>query len=188
MGRLIDVAKTAMPEAGAKRETSAPGALWWRVSVREPGGRTIEVDAPSGWTLPHWEAYAERYHGPGCAVTPLVPLPKPRAPVHLDEALAAACEGVAGITPVQFRVLLSPEDIDDIEAGGIHPKTLHAYAGSFAEGLRSGRIAALPERKGAKPGLVSGSIVITEAEIEAARKGRTVVRQGTFSGAHEVKA
>ena len=65
------------------------------------------------------------------------------------------------------------EDIKDIEAGGIHPKTLHAYAESFAEGLRSGRIAALPERKGAKPGPVSGSIVITEAEIEAARKGRT---------------
>jgi hypothetical protein len=33
---------------------------------------------------------------------------------------------------------------------------------------------------------VSGSIVITEADIEAARKGRTVVRQGTFAGAHEV--
>ena len=87
-----------------------------------------------------------------------------------------------------FRSLLSPEDIKDIEAGGgIHPKTLHAYAESFAEGFRSGRIAALPERKGAKPGPASGSVAITEAEIEAARKGRTVVRQGVFSGAHEVK-
>ena len=42
-------------------------------------------------------------------------------------------------------------------------------------------------REGAKPGPVSGTIVITEAEIEAARKGRTVVRQGTFTGAQEVK-
>ena len=31
-----------------------------------------------------------------------------------------------------FRSLLSPEDIDDIEAGGIHPKILKAYALSFA--------------------------------------------------------
>ena len=62
------------------------------------------------------------------------------APVLLDEALRTACEGVAGITPAQFRSLLSPEDIDDIEAGGIHPKTLKAYALSFAEGMRSGRL------------------------------------------------
>jgi hypothetical protein len=37
-------------------------------------------------------------------------------------------------------------------------------------------------REGAKPGPVSGSIVITEAEIETARKGLTV-SQGTFTGA-----
>ena len=42
-------------------------------------------------------------------------------------------------------------------------------------------------REGAKPGPVSGSIVIAEAELEAARKGRRVVRQGTFPGAQEVK-
>jgi hypothetical protein len=58
---------------------------------------------------------------------------------------------------------------------------------------RAGTVDSLPfgtstvhVREGAKPGLVSGSIVITEAEIEAARKGRTVVRQGMFTGAHEV--
>jgi hypothetical protein len=62
------------------------------------------------------------------------------APVLLDEALRTACEGVAGITPAQFRSLLSPEDIDDIAAGGIHPKALHAYAESFAEGIVSGRL------------------------------------------------
>jgi hypothetical protein len=42
-------------------------------------------------------------------------------------------------------------------------------------------------RDGIRLGPVSGSIVITETEIEAARKGRTVVRQGTFTGAQEVK-
>ena len=41
--------------------------------------------------------------------------------------------------------------------------------------------------EGAKPGLVSDSIVITEVEIEAARKGCTLVRQGDFTGAPEVK-
>jgi hypothetical protein len=66
--------------------------------------------------------------------------PEPRAPVLLDEALRTACEGVAGVTPAQFRSLLAPEDIKDIEAGGIHPETLHAYARSFAEGRRSGRL------------------------------------------------
>jgi hypothetical protein len=115
----------------------------------EPGGRTVEVDTPSGCTFADWQAYADRYHGPGCcAVTAVLPLLKPSGPANLDEALRAACEGVAGITPVQFRSLLSPEDIADIEAGGIHPKTLHAYAESFAEGFRSGRIAALREEGG----------------------------------------
>ena len=40
-------------------------------------------------------------------------------------------------------------------------------------------------REGAKPGPLSGSIVITEAEIEAARNGRTSVRQGSFTGTQE---
>jgi len=60
---------------------------------------------------------------------------------------------------------------------------------------RAGTVDSLPlgtatvhVREGAKPGPVSGSIVITEAEVEAARKGRTVVRQGAFAGAQEVKA
>ena len=35
---------------------------------------------------------------------------------------------MAGITPAQFRALLSHEDVADIEAGDIHPKTLKAYA------------------------------------------------------------
>jgi hypothetical protein len=94
--------------------------LWWRVTITEPGGRTVEVDAPSGATIADWRAYADRYHGPGCTVRPIARLPKPpRAPVNLDEAIRAACEGVAGITAAQFRALLSPEDITDIEAGDI---------------------------------------------------------------------
>ena len=44
-------------------------ALWWRVVILEPGGRTLELDTPSGLDLADWQAYAERYHGPGCAVT-----------------------------------------------------------------------------------------------------------------------
>ena len=80
--------------------------LCWRVSLTEPGGRTVEVDTPSGYTLRDWQAYADRYHGPGCAVTAVAGLPEPRAPVNLDEALRAACEGVAGITPAQFPVAL----------------------------------------------------------------------------------
>jgi hypothetical protein len=47
---------------------------------------------------------------------------------------------VAGITAEVFLSLLSPEDIKDIAAGAIHSKTLRAYAQSFAEGIRSGRL------------------------------------------------
>ena len=46
-----------------------------------------------------------------------------------------------GITEAQFR---APEDMG--EAGGIHSKTLHTYALSFAEGMRSGRVVA-PDRE-----------------------------------------
>jgi hypothetical protein len=73
----------------------------------------------------------------------------PRAPVLLDEAIRAACDGVEGITPEVFRSLLSHEDVADIEAGAIHRKTLKAHALSFVEGIRSGRIALLAAR--AKP-------------------------------------
>ena len=72
-------------------------------------------------------------------MTPIAELPKRRrAPVLLEEALRTACVDVAGITPGQLRSLLSPEDIKDIQAGGIPVETLHAYALSFAEGRRSG--------------------------------------------------
>ena len=74
----------------------AAAVLWWRVSITEPGGRVVGVDTPSGWTLADWQAYAERYHGPGCSVTPIAGIPKPRAPVNLNEALASTGPGVAG--------------------------------------------------------------------------------------------
>jgi hypothetical protein len=67
-------------------------------------------------------------------------LPKARAPVNLDEAIRAACERVEGITAEVFRSLLSPEDVADIEAGGIHPKTLHAYGLAFAVLGRGGSV------------------------------------------------
>jgi hypothetical protein len=59
-------------------EIEAPGALWGRVAIRGPDGRTVELDSPSGYTLTDWQAYAERYHGPGCVVTVIAGLPKPR--------------------------------------------------------------------------------------------------------------
>jgi hypothetical protein len=94
---------------------------------------------PHSCTCETRSAYADRYHSSGRAVTPIAGLPKPRAPVNLDEVLRTACDGVAGITPAQFRALMSPEDVADVEAGAIHPKTLKAYALAFAEGMGSGR-------------------------------------------------
>jgi hypothetical protein len=110
------------------------------MAILDPGGRSVEADTPSGYTQTDWEAYAERYHGPGCVVTAIAGLPKPRAPVNLDEALCAACDGVPGITPAQFRGLLSAEDVADIEGGDIPAETLRAYAQSFVEGISSGRL------------------------------------------------
>jgi len=61
-------------------------------------------------------------------------------PPAVTHALGAACEGV-GITPAQFRALLSEEDLADIAAGDIDSEALRGYALSFAEGIGSGRIA-----------------------------------------------
>jgi hypothetical protein len=66
-------------------------------------------------------------------------------------------------------------------------EALSGYPGLSAQVPdRAGTVRTVHVREGAKPGPVSGSVVITEAEIEAARKGLTV-SQGTFTGAHEVK-
>ena len=122
---------------GWEREDAEPNPLWWRVAIQEPGGRVVEVDAPSGWTLADWQAYADRYHGPWVHRDANRRAAQASEPVHLDEVLRTACERVEGITVEVFRSLLSPEDVADIEAGGIHPSTLGAYATSFAEGMRS---------------------------------------------------
>ena len=214
------------------------------------------------------------------AVTPIAELPKPRAPVNLDEAIRDACEKV-GASPRRSSDPCCLPRTWRTSRRAPSTKTLRAYAQSFAEGIlvgrgwsrggaitrpwppspgrprtsrkpsksappswnttpayrgrgraggrahhgdlrpesgatygrpcerrsrdtpscsaqvpaRAGTVDSLPfgtatvhVREGVKPGPVSGSVVITEAEIEAARKGRTVVRQGTFTGAPEVKS
>ncbi|OOO01404.1 MAG: hypothetical protein USCGTAYLOR_02385 [Chromatiales bacterium USCg_Taylor] len=63
--------------------------------------------------------------------------------VDLTSLLTEACQGVEGIDAATFRSLLSPEDIEDIEGGHIPANTLNAYARSFAEGIRCGRITVL---------------------------------------------
>ena len=72
-GAAEDLREDLEERSAIQRETSDPGALWGRVSILEPGGRSVEVDTPSGWTLADWSAYADRYHGPGCVVTAVLP-------------------------------------------------------------------------------------------------------------------
>ncbi len=72
---------------------------------------------------------------------PFEPLLTQRA--NLDTLLTEACQGVEGIDAAIFRSLLSPEDVQDIEGGYIPMVTLNAYAKSFAEGIRCGRITVL---------------------------------------------
>jgi hypothetical protein len=57
---LLDTLKAHKPDILAALAHPDDAALWWRVAILEPGGRTVEVDTPSGWTLPDWQAYAER--------------------------------------------------------------------------------------------------------------------------------
>jgi tubulysin polyketide synthase-like protein len=122
LAKLLPTLKSHKPAILAALAHPDSLALWRRVAILDPEGRTVEVDTPSGWTLADWQAYGalprswvRRHGGPTAS--------QQQAPANLDEALAAACEGVAGITPAQFRALLSPEDPDDIEAGAIDRKT-----------------------------------------------------------------
>ncbi len=58
---------------------------------------------------------------------------------RFSSMLAQAVEGT-GLLPSEFRSLLSDEDLDDIINGDIALKALRAYARSFAQGVRSGRV------------------------------------------------
>ena len=104
------------------------------------------MGTPGGLTLADWQAYAIRYHGPDATVTPIERQPEPGSPVSIEEALRAAVEGVAGLSPEVFRSLLSAEDLADIEGGHYPPATLRAYAEIMAESVRSGRIRVLAGR------------------------------------------
>ena len=74
---LLPTLKVHKPEILAALAHPDDITLWWRVAITEPGARTVEIATPSGWTLADWRAYAEHYHGRGCAVTPIAGLPKP---------------------------------------------------------------------------------------------------------------
>ncbi len=93
-----------------------------------------------------------RYCGDKVAVESLLPMLKTHKAdllavltqsVNLDTLLTQACHGVEGIEAATFRALLSPEDMEDIVGGHIAVVTLRAYAESFAEGIRVGRIKVL---------------------------------------------
>lgn len=60
-----------------------------------------------------------------------------------DPAIRAACRSLA-ITPDQFLALTTEEDRACIERGDLPPINLRAYAASYAEGIRSRRIAFHP--------------------------------------------
>jgi hypothetical protein len=156
MGKLLDIARSALPGPGtsAPLPPLSPAQEARRQKVlalldRDGGKYAIHVEDPS--TDPVIAALATP-HGSG-----EVRIPKDRydafevlamadgwnRPVLLDEALESACEALEGLTPEVFRSLLSREDIADIEAGDIPVETLRAYAMSFAEGIREGRITLL---------------------------------------------
>ncbi len=58
--------------------------------------------------------------------------------------IEAACRGLE-ITPTQFRAICSEEDLEDISDGSTPLEELRAYARSFADGIRTGRIVIHPK-------------------------------------------
>jgi hypothetical protein len=56
-----------------------------------------------------------------------------------EKLIETACRGL-DITPAQFRTICSKKDLDDISEGSIPFEELRAYACSFADGIKSGRI------------------------------------------------
>jgi len=66
-----------------------------------------------------------------------------KSEILLFTIISDACEGYA-ITPQQFINLLDKGDKEDILSGGIQGECLHAYAKSFSQGIKSGRIAFHP--------------------------------------------
>jgi len=61
----------------------------------------------------------------------------------LMERVSDACAGL-DITPIQFITLLTNVDKDDILSGNTQGVCLRAYAKSFNEGIKSGRIKFYP--------------------------------------------
>ncbi len=91
--------------------------------------------------------------------------------VDLTALLTEACQDVEGIDAATFRALLSPVDVEDIEGGSIPMVTLNAYARSFVEGIRCGRITVLAAASGPSSGTPSVTAPGSGAARSAA-KGR----------------
>jgi hypothetical protein len=98
---------------------AAPETLWWRIANHCPDGRTIEMDAPSGLTLPQAQDYANRFFD-GVEVTGLVPLAGAGAtagqPADL-EALAADIATETGLSDAEVLALPDANDRGAIRTG-----------------------------------------------------------------------
>ena len=77
--------------------------------------------------------------------------------LRIYQLLADACKGVDGMTPEVFRSLLSAEDLDDLLQGSDPPGCWRAYAQSFANGIRTGRIRLLRQDRSTSCDLKSQS-------------------------------
>ena len=63
---------------------------------------------------------------------------------HVQKLISSACRGLE-ITPQQLTALCTEEDLEDIRTGATSVETLRAYAASFADGIRTRRIAFHPK-------------------------------------------
>ena len=120
------------------RQGTFTGAHEVKSSASLPG--TVEERRPSGWTLPDSQAFAERYHGPRCAVNVIAGLPKARG--HRSTSMRPWRPPTrvwgASLRRSSGRCCL-PRTWRTSRAAASTPRPL--YALSCAQGMQSGRLA-----------------------------------------------
>jgi hypothetical protein len=122
-----------------RKEALPPEAKARRFKVTLKSGGVLLHSAPSGLTRREAIELSKDW-GEVAECVPCPPAEIREAQKSVGDTLIEACEGTS-LGPDTFRALLDDDDLADIAAGLIPPRTLQAYAGSFAKRLPPHRLA-----------------------------------------------
>jgi hypothetical protein len=115
------------------REDHHKEGLARRFKVTLTGGKVLLHSAPSGLTRREAIELSKDW-GEVAECVPCPPAEISEAQKSVSDTLIEACKGTR-LGPDTFRALLDDDDLADIDAGLIPPRTLQAYAESFAKRL-----------------------------------------------------